>query len=103
MLTSTPELIGPAAEVACDLDEALAIAGTAPGAEQVWIIGGATLYRQAVVDPRLTEVHVTTVDLRVPGDAHAPALDGSWTAEEVVAPTRSSSGVGYRIDRHTRR
>ncbi|MFI7496753.1 dihydrofolate reductase [Kocuria sp. M4R2S49] len=102
VLTSTPELIGPAAEVACDLDEALTIAADSPGAEQVWIIGGATLYRQAVEDPRLAEVHVTTVDLRVPGDAHVPALNGSWAAEEVVAPTRSSSGINYWIDRYAR-
>ncbi|MGQ1798107.1 dihydrofolate reductase [Kocuria oceani] len=103
VLTSTPELIGPATEVAGDLDEALAIAANAPGAEKAWIIGGGQLYAAAVADPRLSEVHVTTVDLRVPGDAHAPALDDSWSTEEVVAPTRSSSGINYRIDRRTRR
>lgn len=102
VLTSTPELIGPAAEVACDLDEALAIAADAPGAEQVWVIGGGQLYAAAIADPRLEEVHVTTVDVRVDGDTLAPALDDSWTTHEVVGPTRSNSGVSYRIDRHIR-
>ena len=68
----------------------------------MWILGGATLCRQVVNDPRLSEVHVTTVDLRVPGDAVAPAHDGSWSTEEVVAPTVSSSGISFRIDRHIR-
>lgn len=102
VLTSTPELIGPAAEVAGDLDEALAIAAQAPGAERVWVIGGGQLYAAAIADPRLAEVHVTTVDVRVEGDTLAPALDESWTAEEAVGPARSSTGVVYRIDRHTR-
>lgn len=102
VLTSTPELIGPAAEVAGDLDEALAIAAQAPGAERVWVIGGGQLYAAAIDDPRLTEVHVTTVDVRVEGDTLAPALDETWSCEEVVGPSRSSTGVGYRIDRHAR-
>lgn len=40
VLNFTPELIGPATEVAGDLDEAVAIAGEADGAERVWVIGG---------------------------------------------------------------
>ncbi|MEX5256690.1 dihydrofolate reductase [Kocuria arenosa] len=103
VLTSTPELIGPAAEVASDLDEALTIAADAPGAEEVRAIGGGQLYAAALADPRLAEVHVTTVDVRVDGDTLAPALDEAWTTQEVFGPTRSTSGVSYRIDRHTRR
>ena len=102
VLTSAPELIGPAAEVAGDLDEALAIAAEAPGGERTWIIGGGQLYADAIADPRVAEVHVTTVDVRVDGDTLAPALDESWSLEEVVAPSRSSSGISYWIDKHTR-
>lgn len=40
VLTSISELIGPAAEVAYDLDEALAIAAKAEGKEKVWVFGG---------------------------------------------------------------
>jgi dihydrofolate reductase len=100
-LTSTPELSGPTAEVVCDLEEALAIAAGAPGAGHMWIIDGGQVHAAAIADPRLTERHVTTVDVCVDGDAIAPAMDDSWTVEEVVALTISSSGVSYRIDQHT--
>lgn len=96
------ELVDESAETAGNFGEALAIAATAPGAEQVGVIGGGQLYAVAIADPRLIEVHVTTVDVRVPADAHALALDRSWTAEEVIAPTRFNTEVSYRIDRHTR-
>ena len=43
---------------------------------QVWIIGGAQIYAQAL--PLADELVVTEIDADFDGDAHAPALSAEW-------------------------
>jgi dihydrofolate reductase len=67
-------------EVAHSLDEALALAGDAP---EVFVIGGAELYRLAL--PRADRLYLTLVDAEYPGDTVFPELDrADWreTARE---------------------
>lgn len=82
---------------------------TAPGAERVgtleeaaaegdlWVIGGAEIYRVAL--PFADDAHVTEVDVDVPGDTFAPVLAAPWrvTARDPADGWhRSVSGPRYR-------
>lgn len=84
---------------AATLEEALSLAEKAPGASEIWIIGGRSLYL-AAMDIADT-IEVTTIDLDVDGDTRAPrprgfipTSGGSWH--------RSASGIDYRFNRWTR-
>ena len=54
--------------------------------EQVWVIGGAQIYAQAL--PLADELVVTEIDAEVDGDAFAPAIGPEWNEvarEEIAA------------------
>lgn len=61
------------AERAGSLTEALAQCG---GAAQVWVTGGAEIYRQALALAHVAEV--TEIDADFEGDAYAPELGSEW-------------------------
>jgi len=67
------------------------------------VIGGPGVWREAVSHRPLplTRALVTTVDLDVTGDTHAPALDGSWSRREVAGWTEAHNGTRFRIDEWT--
>lgn len=48
-----------------------------PSPDQVWVIGGAQIYAQAL--PFAKRVVVTEIDADFQGDAFAPILDAQWT------------------------
>lgn len=81
----------PGAEVAHDLDAALRACGDAP---EVWVIGGAQLYRLA--EPLAATAVVTEIDLQVEGDAFAPTLGTQWT-EAAREEHVSTTGLHYRF------
>ena len=58
---------------------------------QVWIIGGAQIYAQALA--LADGIVVTEIDADVDGDAHAPALGPEWR-EVAREPLTSASGLG---------
>ncbi len=62
---------------------ALAVAGAAP-VEEVMVIGGAQIYREAL--PLADRLYVTEVHASVEGDAHFPAVD--WTQWRECSRTR---------------
>jgi dihydrofolate reductase len=67
------------------------------GDDDVWIIGGAQLYAQAL--PLATRCEVTEIDVALPrqdGDAVAPRLDDGWACSEHDWQT-STSGLRYRF------
>jgi dihydrofolate reductase len=53
-----------------------------PSPEQVWVIGGAQIYAEAL--PLAKRIVVTEIDADFEGDAFAPALGAEWheTARE---------------------
>jgi dihydrofolate reductase len=64
------------AEVVASLDEALA---RCAGVDEVFVIGGAELFAQAL--PQAGRAFVTEIDIDVVGDTHFPALDpAQWRA-----------------------
>jgi dihydrofolate reductase len=68
------------AEVAHGLDEALALAA---GDDQVFVAGGADIYRLAL--PRAERIYLTVVHAAVEGDTLFPELDlDDWRLEEDI-------------------
>jgi dihydrofolate reductase len=74
--------------------EALAAATESDGLDLVWVIGGATLYEQALDVASLAEI--TVIETDVPGDTYAPELDGRWER------TALDQHEGYRFERWER-
>ncbi len=71
---------------------------------QVWIIGGAQIYAQAL--PLADELVVTEIDADFDGDAHAPALSADWrevARERIVAASGLplSFVIWHRLQRPT--
>ncbi len=83
------------AERAESLDAAVALAADAP---EVWVIGGARLFAEAL--PHADVLEVTELDLEVAdGDTFAPARDG-WSVTGVEPAdgwALSRTGVRYRF------
>ena len=57
---------------------------------QVWVIGGAQIYAQAM--PLADELVVTEIDADLDGDAHAPAIGPEWQ-EVAREPFESRTGL----------
>lgn len=81
------------AELAHSIDEALAIADAA-AADDVWVIGGATLYRELV--DRADRLEVTELDVDVDGDTFAPEIGPEFTRTEGEWQ-QSREGIRYRF------
>jgi dihydrofolate reductase len=88
-----------------DLDAALGHAqamATADGASEVMILGGETIYRQAM--PRADRLYITHVELAPEGDARFPEIEPDiWSGEEdcaVVPGSRDSAG--FRVFTYVR-
>jgi len=62
------------AETAADLDAAITLAGSV---DEIMIVGGATLYAEAL--PIADRLYVTLIDAEIEGDAYFPAFDmNAW-------------------------
>jgi len=101
---STAEALrGTGAVVVPGFQEALEAAHEADGLDLVWVIGGATLFEQALDVATLAELTVIETDAE--GDTVAPALDGRWTRTAVDPGTGthlSRTGLRYRYERWER-
>jgi dihydrofolate reductase len=95
VLTRQPQWQAAGAERAQGLEQALALCAGHTG--QVFIIGGAELYAQALRGP-VACLHLTRIDADFPGDTHFPALDpAAWSesAREHLAP---AAGRPFPVD-----
>lgn len=72
----------------------------APDAPTYWVIGGGSLYAEAlsrtdlpgVAGGQVTRVERTLFEAEIPGDTYAPELGADWAAEAEGAPVRSDRG-----------
>jgi dihydrofolate reductase len=88
------------AERAASLDEALALVGP----DDVWVIGGGSLYAEAI--DRADVIERTELDLAVDGDTTAPPVGDGWvevSRDPSTGWTPSRTGVDYRFVRYERR
>jgi dihydrofolate reductase len=73
VVTRQPDWKEAGADTAASLAEALA---SCAAAEEVWVIGGAQIYAQAM--PLAKRIEVTEIDEDFEGDAFAPPLGPEW-------------------------
>ena len=97
VVTRQPQAAWNGCSVAHSLDEALALAADAP---EVFVIGGAELYAQAL--PRADRLYLTFIDADVSGDAFFPELDPAAWREIAREPGISASGLGYAFVTYVR-
>ncbi|MFD1217328.1 dihydrofolate reductase [Microbulbifer celer] len=79
VITRNPAWQADGVDAVTSLDQALELAAEVAkkeGADEIMVIGGAQIYRQAM--PLARRLYVTEVEAEVDGDAHFPALDESW-------------------------
>jgi dihydrofolate reductase len=74
---------------AAGLPEALSLCGDAP---DIWVIGGAEIYRQA--EPLAVRAEVTEIAQDFEGDAFAPVLGAAWQ-ETARSAQLSASGLAF--------
>jgi dihydrofolate reductase len=74
---------------AASLPEALRLCGEVP---DIWVIGGADIYRQA--EPLAARAEVTEIAQDFDGDAYAPVLGPAWQ-ETARAPQLAASGLSF--------
>jgi dihydrofolate reductase len=89
------------AERAHSLPDALRLAGTRqPQPAEVWVIGGAELYRLA--EPVATRAVITELALDVEGDAMHPQLGPDWVETGREAMCRRRTGYAFVTVARTR-
>ena len=95
VITRQPDWKDSGAETAASLADALALCAAS---DEVWIIGGAQIYAQAM--PLAERIEVTEIAENIEGDAYAPPLGPEWreTAREdhVAANGMKFSFVTYQ-------
>jgi len=86
--------------IASSLDDAL---GQAAGAERVFVIGGAEVYREAL--PRVDELLITRVHASVAGDVHFPpvAWDDWLLSDEEYHAADAAHAFAFTFCRYARR
>jgi dihydrofolate reductase len=88
------------AERAASLEEALALVGP----DDVWVIGGGSLYAEAI--DRADVIELTELDLVVDGDTTAPPIGDGWvevSRDPSIGWIASRTGIDYRFVRYERR
>lgn len=95
VITRNKGYVAMGATVVPSLDAALSAAA---GATEIFIIGGAQLYAEAL--PRAERLYLTTVDAEVDGDTRMPDIDRrAWrtVSSETHAPDERNA-YAYRLD-----
>ena len=97
VVTRQPDWQAEGALCAHSLTEALQQCKDQP---DVWVIGGAELYAQAL--PLAASAHVTEIDAPFEGDAYAPEFDASWVETARLLQT-SASGMNFSFVTYKKR
>jgi dihydrofolate reductase len=99
VITSYPAWSATGAIRAHSLQSALSAAEGAPGSEEVWIIGGGTIFREAM--SLADTASITRIHSDVEGGTYAPSLGPEWQltpASPVEGWTVAGNGTLYRIE-----
>ncbi len=87
---------------ASSLSAALELAEDEDPGTDIWIMGGARLFAEALTVADTLEV--TEIDLRVEGDTYAPAIpEDAWKVAAESGPQRDAEGPEYRFLTYHRR
>lgn len=80
-------------ELAPSLQAAIAMAAMAAEADEIFVIGGADIYRQAL--PMAQRLYLTEIAADFAGDAHFPEFSSADWSEASREPHTSVSGIPY--------
>ena len=103
VVTRNPHFQAPGCIVVTSLQAALDAAAKSPGADEVCVMGGTSLFEEAF--PVADVLHLTEVQAAVPGDTFFPPFDRSaWVEHEVARhPADARHAYPFRILRLERR
>ena len=106
VISRRPDLAVPDGVIAAgSLPDALAAAAGAPDIADVFVVGGAEIFRVALAHPALRYVYLTRIDGEYGCDTAIPDLDALGFAPVAWdgAQAHDEAGVRYRIERLTPR
>ncbi|MBK1735537.1 hypothetical protein CKO15_09625 [Halorhodospira abdelmalekii] len=92
VLTHNPKDRPPGVLTAATIDNALQLAAAAPGGDEIFVIGGGTVYEQLL--PYADRIELTIVDDAPAGTVHFPILDETQWQEE---SSESAAEAGYAL------
>jgi dihydrofolate reductase len=93
VVTRSAGFAAPGCRVAASIEGALTAAAGAPGGDEVFVIGGAEIYRLAF--PLATQLDMTEIDADFEGDAWFPAYDhDEWRELAREEPAADAAGTG---------
>ena len=94
VVTREPNYSYDGAIVAHSSEEAIEVAKSRPGADEIHIGGGAELYKQAI--PLIDKLYLTIVDAEAEADAFFPEYADQFT-KKVFEEQREWNGLKYRF------
>ncbi len=92
VISRDPMYLATGATVATSLPQAMTLA-TAQAPEEIFIIGGAEIYRLAL--PLAQRMQLTQIDADVEGDAHFPPFDRTHWCETLREARQTDDGLRY--------
>jgi dihydrofolate reductase len=102
VVTRQPEWKAPGALVAGSVEQAFALCAVlTPTPTEVWVTGGAQIYREAL--PMAQAVLVTEIERDVEGDVSMPALDPAIWQPSQREPHTALDGTPFAFVTYTRR
>ena len=93
VITRKRGYIAPGCEVIHSLEQAIA---ACPGAEEIFVIGGAELYRESL--PRAQRLELTEIQAEFEGDAAFPEFSLAQWRETGREIHRDEAGISFRYD-----
>lgn len=94
VITHKPQYASPGCIIVHSLDEALRRAALAQGSDEIFVIGGGEIYKQAL--PKASKLYLTYIDKEIEGDVFFPDYADFkkviWQSEE-----QESSGFKYKF------
>ncbi len=100
VLSRRTDLTLAGATVVASWGDALATASAA-GVDELWVLGGAEVYRLALAEPELTRIELTRLDGDFGCDVSWPGVPSTFTLAEASDPV-TENGVTYRYERWER-
>lgn len=83
--------------LATSLDEAIAKAAELPNLGEVFIIGGASVYKQALSHPQCAKLYLTQIEAEFDCDTFFPIVDEAVFKKTLVSDWVEEKGVKYRF------
>lgn len=98
VLSRQPALALPeGVERAAGMDAALALVARDPSIESAFVIGGGTVYAEAVAMPACRRIYYTRIEARFGCDTHFPRFEHAFALDQVLAEAEEG-GVAYRVE-----